>query len=129
MSTSIDCEKCGATVKILLEHQHECVPVGDGMKHLDDCPRYKSSDWRDKYWPCGEPNNCDTAMYEALSAENTRLREALEFTLIAAETLYRPDRRLVKGHAPDFYHTLSYEGDLEMIEKTKKARAALERKE
>ena len=61
-------------------------------------------------------------------AENARLREALRFTLNAAENLYKPDAPLSRGLDPTFYHTLSYEGDLKLIEKTKRARAALEEK-
>jgi hypothetical protein len=66
---------------------------------------------------------------EKLEAENARLREALEFTLHAAEQLYRPERPLYKNLDPTFYHTLTWEGDLELIEKTKKAREALKGEE
>jgi hypothetical protein len=60
-----------------------------------------------------------------LKAENARLREALEFTLKAAEYVFQPDKPVHKGLDPTFYHTLTYEGDMELIEKTKKAREAL----
>jgi len=53
--------------------------------------------------------------------------EALEFSLHAAEYLYEVDKPLENGMAPMFYHTLTYEGDLEMINKTKKASEALEK--
>jgi hypothetical protein len=43
-----------------------------------------------------------------------------------AEYLYKPDKPLTKGLDPTFYFTLTYEGDLELIEKTRKARAVLE---
>lgn len=60
-----------------------------------------------------------------LEAENRRLREHLHFTVNAAENLYQPDKPLHKGLCPTFYHTLTYEGDLELIAKTKAAREAL----
>lgn len=60
-----------------------------------------------------------------LEDENARLREALSFTLNAAEILYKPDEPLTKNLSPLFYHTLTYEGDLELIEKTKIAREIL----
>ena len=62
---------------------------------------------------------------EELEAENARYREALEFTLKAAEYLYQPDKPVHKGLDPTFYQTLTWEGDMELIEKTKKAREAL----
>jgi predicted acyl esterase len=62
---------------------------------------------------------------KTLQAENARLMEALEFTLKAAEYVYQPDKPVHKGLDPTFYHTLTYEGDMELIEKTKKAREAL----
>ena len=67
----------------------------------------------------------DRERIEKLEAENARLRYALEFTLQAAEQLYRPDRPLYNNLDPTFYHTLTWEGDFELIEKTKKAREAL----
>jgi regulator of replication initiation timing len=60
-----------------------------------------------------------------LQAENKKLREALEFTIKAAEHLFQPDKELPKGLFPTAYHTLSYEGDLDLIEKCKQAREAL----
>lgn len=62
---------------------------------------------------------------ETLRAENARYREALEFTLKAAEYLYQPDKPVHKGLCPTFYYTFTYEGDMELVEKTKKAREAL----
>lgn len=53
--------------------------------------------------------------------------EALDFTLHAAEYLYQSNKELPKGLGAMFYHTLTYEGDLELIQKTKKAREALSR--
>jgi hypothetical protein len=74
-------------------------------------------------------NPLDTlSLYEKLErerAENAKLREALEFTISAAEHLYKPNIPLERGLCPTFYFTLSYEGDLELMEKTKKAREAL----
>lgn len=63
-----------------------------------------------------------------LKEENTKLREALEFTISAADYLYKTESPVPRGLAPMFYHSLSYEGDVELVEKTKKARAALEKK-
>lgn len=72
---------------------------------------------------------CDRSLLEIendyLKTENARLREALEFTLHAAEYIYQPDKPLHKNLDPTFYHTLTWEGDFELIEKTKKAREAL----
>ena len=48
--------------------------------------------------------------------------DALEFGLQTAENLYQPDKPLTKGLGDWFYHTLTYEGDLELIEKTKEMR-------
>ena len=62
---------------------------------------------------------------EELEAENAKLREYLEFTTHAAEYLYKPDVKLNKGMTPMFYFTLTYEGDLELMEKTKRARQVL----
>lgn len=61
-----------------------------------------------------------------LQAENKKLRDALEFTLKAAEQMFRPDKELLQGLCPTMYHTLSYSGDLELIMKTKDARKLLD---
>lgn len=74
--------------------------------------------------PCVEFSEYESKVNK-LEAENARLREALEFTLQAAERLYKPEKPLWKNLDPTFYHTLTWEGDLELIEKTKKAREAL----
>ena len=58
-------------------------------------------------------------------AENAKLIESLKFTISAAEYLFKPDVNLEKGMNPTSYFTLSYEGDLELIEKTKRARQVL----
>lgn len=47
--------------------------------------------------------------------------EHLKFTTHAAEYLYKPDVKLNKNMTPTFYFTLTYEGDLELIEKCKSA--------
>lgn len=72
--------------------------------------------------------------YSAAESEIRELREklgvaeeALDFTLHAAEYLYQSNKELPKGLGAMFYHTLTYEGDLELIQKTKKAREALSR--
>jgi hypothetical protein len=54
------------------------------------------------------------------------LTKALNFTLLAAEHLYKPDEPLPEGLPAIYYHTLSYKGDLELIEKTKQARKLLD---
>jgi len=46
------------------------------------------------------------------------LVQALEFCVNAAINLYRPDKPVHKGLDPTFYHTLTFEGDLELIDKT-----------
>lgn len=56
-----------------------------------------------------------------LQLENEELRQALKFTTKAAVHLFQPDKPLEKGLPPFFYHTTTYEGDLELIEKTKHA--------
>lgn len=61
-----------------------------------------------------------------LKAENKKLREALELTIKTAEYVYQPNKPLEKGLPPFHYHTLTYEGDLELIEKTKDARKLLD---
>ena len=53
--------------------------------------------------------------------EADKLRQALKFTTKAAVYLFQPDKPLEKGLPPFHYHTLSYEGDLELIENTKLA--------
>lgn len=50
--------------------------------------------------------------------EIDKLRQALKFTTKAAVHLFQPDKPLEKGLAPFFYHTATYEGDLELIENT-----------
>lgn len=62
---------------------------------------------------------------DKLQAENAKLKKALQFTILAAEQQYQPNRPLEKGLCPTFYFTLSYEGDLELIEETKRARQVL----
>lgn len=84
------------------------------------------------------PSNCFydgfIAGYSASESEIRELREkldvavkALDFTLHAAEYLYQSNKELPKGLGAMFYHTLTYEGDLELIQKTKKAREDLSR--
>lgn len=60
-----------------------------------------------------------------LQAENEKLKKSLNFTIKAAEYLFKPDEKLADGLFPTSYFTLSYEGDLELIEKTKLARQVL----
>jgi TolA-binding protein len=57
----------------------------------------------------------------SLQQENSKLRQALKFTTKAAIHLFKPDQPLEKGLPPFFYHTTTYEGDLELIENTKLA--------
>lgn len=54
-----------------------------------------------------------------------KLMEALEFTLNAAEHLYKPDKFLAPDLPEHFYFTLSYEGDLRLVAKTIAARELL----
>lgn len=56
-----------------------------------------------------------------LQEENSKLRQALKFTTKAAVHLFKPEVPLEKGLPPFFYHTTTYEGDLELIENTKLA--------
>jgi hypothetical protein len=69
-----------------------------------------------EYWKAG---------YDAAMAEKDELIRHYKFLLNAAENLYRPDRPVHKGLDPTFYHTLTYEGDTELINKTIAAREAL----
>jgi len=56
-----------------------------------------------------------------LQMEVDQLRQALKFTTKAAVHLFKPEKPLEKGLAPFFYYTLTYEGDLKLIENTKLA--------
>lgn len=60
-------------------------------------------------------------------AEIERLRGALEFTLGCTKNLLgNPEEKgLTAGMSPMFYHTLSYEGDMELRNKYFKAKQAL----
>jgi len=69
--------------------------------------------------------NAHNEELKKLQAENAKLRECLEFTTHAAEYLYKPDVKLSKGMCPTFYFTLTYDGDLVLMEKTKIARQLL----
>ena len=60
-----------------------------------------------------------------LHIEVDQLVEALKFTIKAAEYLFKPHEKLSNGMFPSNYFTLSYEGDLELIKKTKAARQLL----
>lgn len=66
------------------------------------------------------------ALLERERAKARDIAEWLEFTLYVAERLYKTDKPLEPNMAPLFYFTLSYEGDKELIEKTKRAREALD---
>jgi hypothetical protein len=63
---------------------------------------------------------------DKLVEENKKLREALKLTIKTAEYVYQPNKPLEKGLPPFHYHTLTYQGDLELIEKTKAARKLLD---
>lgn len=59
-----------------------------------------------------------------LEDENNLLRstlsdamEHLSFTLGCTNSLLRPDKNLIKNLDPTFYHTNTYEGDLELLTK------------
>lgn len=51
-----------------------------------------------------------------------QMREDIRFTLNAAENLYKPDMNLPEGLHPMFYHTLTFDGDFELIRRTKEIR-------
>lgn len=53
--------------------------------------------------------------------------EALKFTVNAAAYLYRPKEKLRDDLNPTFYHTLCYEGDLELKKKCIEARETLDK--
>lgn len=65
------------------------------------------------------------SLIEKKNRQINELTKALSFTLLAAEHLYKPDEPLPEGLPAIYYHTLSYEGDLELNEKTKQARKLL----
>ena len=69
--------------------------------------------------------NAHNGKIKTLQDENEKLKKSLKFTLKAAEYLFKPDEKLADGLFPTSYFTLSYEGDLELIEKTKLARQVL----
>jgi hypothetical protein len=66
---------------------------------------------------------------KALEEKLESARKHLKFTLHSAEYMYRPDEKLEINLSPMFYHSLTYEGDLELIEKTKAAREWLRQNE
>lgn len=51
--------------------------------------------------------------------------ECLEFAVGCAESLLRPDRPVIPNLDPTFYHSLTYEGDVELVEKCRAARIFL----
>jgi len=59
---------------------------------------------------------------QMLQEENARLREALEYCLPQVERMFSD---IPEGLCPTFYHTLSYDGDLQESEKLKRFRQAL----
>ncbi|HEY0751189.1 MAG TPA: hypothetical protein VGD26_08535 [Chitinophagaceae bacterium] len=61
----------------------------------------------------------------SLRSAATEARDALTFTLHAAKYLFKPEVELSKGLCPTFYFTHTYDGDLELIEKTKAAEKVL----
>jgi hypothetical protein len=58
---------------------------------------------------------------DKLKQENKEMLEALKFTTKAAVHLFKPDKPIEKGLPPFWYHTTTYEGDVELIENTKLA--------
>jgi hypothetical protein len=66
---------------------------------------------------------------EALEEKLELASKHLKFTLYAAEYMYKPDVKLDNELSPMFYHSLTYEGDLGLIEKTKAAREWLRQNE
>jgi len=66
--------------------------------------------------------------YRALQAEReaaAKLVEHFQFILGCAYNLLQPDKPVHKGLDPTFYHTLTYEGDVELLEKYQAAKLAL----
>ena len=53
------------------------------------------------------------------------LEDYYEFLLHTAEYTFNPDKDLPRGLDPTFYHTLTFDGDLALREKVKRARDAL----
>jgi len=69
---------------------------------------------------------------EKIKALEEKLESAinhLKFTLHSAEYMHRPDEKLESDLSPMFYHSLTYEGDLSLIEKTRAAREWLRQNE
>lgn len=63
--------------------------------------------------------------YERLQQRHDEAIRHLKFTTHAAEYVYQPKKDLMPGWDPTFYHTLTYEGDLDLINRTKAAREFL----
>jgi hypothetical protein len=57
-----------------------------------------------------------TEQVKLLEEKNKKLIESLEFTIQSAQRLYLSDSQ--EGMCPTFYHTLTYEGDLKLKNKT-----------
>lgn len=72
---------------------------------------------------CKLEKHCDE-----LEIINKELKQALKFTTKAAVHLFKPNEPLQQGLPPFHYFTLTYEGDLELIENTKSALKLLESK-
>jgi hypothetical protein len=66
---------------------------------------------------------------KALEEKLESASKHLEFTTHAAEHLFKPDIKLEDWLDPTFYFTLTYSGDLGLIEKTRAAREWLRQNE
>lgn len=47
--------------------------------------------------------------------KNKEVEEAINFMLSLSKTYLRPDKTIHKNLDPTFYHTLTYEGDIKLI--------------
>ena len=69
----------------------------------------------------------DSKFVKELAMACLEMKESLKFTTKCAEYMNGKRENLLKGLDPMFYHTLTYEGDLEMIGKVEKAKEVLEK--
>ena len=105
--------------------QKEIEDLYKHLKHEHDLYRKHLKVYEDEILEYKEAARSEAEEVNRLQTENKKLREALEFTLYCAEYLIRPEKELSHELPPTSYLTLSYEGDLDLINKCKKARKAL----
>lgn len=99
------------------------------LKKLRD-ERYRDPELQDQLSASGNYfafcEGFDFGLELSMISDMEYLIEVLEFTTNATEQLYNPNKQLVDSLDPSFYHTLTYDGDVELIEKTENARNLLE---